>query len=448
MINQYGYNSLIVGLCMVNIIALLTEARPGKSPFTDMEEQNPKLCQPDRLTVYRVTLNTFWNPRNFPKHYPQWRPPAQWSKLVGRSHNKSYTLYRLHQKATEGLKLFAENGRSDYLDTQSQGEGGIYDEFNAPPITSGEGKTEADFFVDGNHSRVSLISKLVPSPDWFIGIDSLDLCVNSKWLDSISIEVGVVDAGTDNGFSFTSPNWPTEPQEMIRHLTTNFPNHPASAFFYPGVHKLPTMASFHFVKIKEYELSKVFHQNDDAIQNEIKKMEQESYVFEEGNAHFLKRNSSNSNVYVISHSLDSVSLNLSVENNTEKFEKEAANLSVNSANNVDNASVVGRDMQTESPHGFTSFPLPVVIQKTNKSKVNKPSKSAKVFTRNRPPRDCEVGNWSDWSSCSKACDIGESTRHRKVVNHARRGGRPCPSLAEKKWCGSARSCNRSYFNWS
>jgi hypothetical protein len=63
-------------------------------------------------------------------------------------------LYRLNQKATEGLKLFAENGRSDYLDTQSQGEGGIYDEFNAPPITSGEGKTEAEFFVDGNHSRV------------------------------------------------------------------------------------------------------------------------------------------------------------------------------------------------------------------------------------------------------------------------------------------------------
>ena len=58
---------------------------------------------------------------------------------IGRSHNKSYTLYQLNQKATEGLKLFAENGRSDYLDTQSQGEGG---------------KTEAEFFVDGNHSRV------------------------------------------------------------------------------------------------------------------------------------------------------------------------------------------------------------------------------------------------------------------------------------------------------
>lgn len=40
------------------------------------------------------------------------------------------------------------------LEQQSQGEDGVYDEFNAPPITSGVGRTEAEFFVDGNHSRV------------------------------------------------------------------------------------------------------------------------------------------------------------------------------------------------------------------------------------------------------------------------------------------------------
>ena len=76
-------------------------------------------------------------------------------RLSGRSHDKSYTLFRVTQKASEGLKLFAENGRSDLLDAQSQGEGGVYDEFNAPPITSGEGRAEAEFFVDSNHTRVS-----------------------------------------------------------------------------------------------------------------------------------------------------------------------------------------------------------------------------------------------------------------------------------------------------
>lgn len=53
------------------------------------------------------------------------------------------------------MKAFAETGRSDVLEEQSQGEGGIYDEFNAPPITTGVGRTEAEFFVDGNHSRVN-----------------------------------------------------------------------------------------------------------------------------------------------------------------------------------------------------------------------------------------------------------------------------------------------------
>ena len=35
------------------------------------------------------------------------------------------------------------------------------------------------------------MSRIVPSPDWFIGIDSFDLCVNGNWLDSITIEVSV-----------------------------------------------------------------------------------------------------------------------------------------------------------------------------------------------------------------------------------------------------------------
>lgn len=37
--------------------------------------------------------------------------------------------------------------------------------------------------------QVSLMSRIIPSPDWFIGIDNFDLCVNGNWLDSITIEV-------------------------------------------------------------------------------------------------------------------------------------------------------------------------------------------------------------------------------------------------------------------
>ena len=34
-----------------------------------------------------------------------------------------------------------------------------------------------------------MMSKLVPSPDWFVGLDSLNLCENGHFIDSVTVEV-------------------------------------------------------------------------------------------------------------------------------------------------------------------------------------------------------------------------------------------------------------------
>nr|CAD7202399.1 unnamed protein product [Timema douglasi] len=39
-------------------------------------------CHGDNLAVYNLTLQTNWTEKLFPKHFPEWRPPAQWSGLV------------------------------------------------------------------------------------------------------------------------------------------------------------------------------------------------------------------------------------------------------------------------------------------------------------------------------------------------------------------------------
>ena len=83
---------------------------------------------------------------------------------VGRAHGKSYALFRVGQKASPGMKVFAETGKTDELNDEGgggggggQGENDVYDVFGAPAIPTGTGRTETQFIVDGNHSLVRTI---------------------------------------------------------------------------------------------------------------------------------------------------------------------------------------------------------------------------------------------------------------------------------------------------
>ena len=95
------------------------------------------------------------------------------------------------------------------------------------------------------------MTKLVPSPDWFVGLDSLDLCSQGAWLESVITEVFPLDAGTDNGFTFTSPNWATDPKGEVFTMTSQFPTHPAGSFNYPHLARLPTLAVFSLTKVTQ-----------------------------------------------------------------------------------------------------------------------------------------------------------------------------------------------------
>ncbi|KAK9878989.1 hypothetical protein WA026_003806 [Henosepilachna vigintioctopunctata] len=70
-------------LCAVvcGVVAGENSTRPDLYPAT--RDPVSERCQPDKLTVYKVILHTFWSRTTFPKHYPDWRPSAQWSKVFG-----------------------------------------------------------------------------------------------------------------------------------------------------------------------------------------------------------------------------------------------------------------------------------------------------------------------------------------------------------------------------
>nr|CAD7257082.1 unnamed protein product [Timema shepardi] len=64
----------------------------------------------------------------------------------------------------------------------------------------------------------------------------------------VSLQVDPLDAGTDNGFTFTAPNWPTDPQGVVYKVTSRYPSHPAGSFYYPYMKRLPPIATFQFIK--------------------------------------------------------------------------------------------------------------------------------------------------------------------------------------------------------
>lgn len=222
-------------------------------------------CPPHLLAVYDLTLTTMWSPHTFPRQYPQWRPPAQWSKLIGlwfRVQNCTelyccrlfpqpripsvpcwsafkYTGTTLQYsivhystiKYTVQVQQFVEKASTEGLDKIPQAKP-VLDLFLAPPIEKGVGQSKTTLMVDGKHSMISFISKIIPSPDWFIGLDGLDLCKNGSWSPLVEMEVDLLDGGTDNGFTFTSPNYPTLPPSPVQKITNILPDHPAGKHIY------------------------------------------------------------------------------------------------------------------------------------------------------------------------------------------------------------------------
>ncbi|KOX67449.1 Spondin-2 [Melipona quadrifasciata] len=65
--------------------------------------------------------------------------------------------------------------------------------FTGPQVPQGEGTSIARAFLDGNHTLISIMARINPSPDWFVGVDSFQLCVEGNWVDTVTVEVIIVD---------------------------------------------------------------------------------------------------------------------------------------------------------------------------------------------------------------------------------------------------------------
>ena len=75
--------------------------------------------------------------------------------------------------------------------------------------------------VQNMYSMVSLITMIAPSPDWFVGVDSYDLCGMNGWKENVTMDLLPWDAGTENGQTYSLFNTATTPVDVIMRITPN-----------------------------------------------------------------------------------------------------------------------------------------------------------------------------------------------------------------------------------
>ena len=201
---------------------------------------NAGCVQPNSAT-YKVTFNATWREETHPDDFP---PNPHFSGLIGASHNIEVSFWKEGELASPGIKSMAETGSKNPLNIEILNA--ILDKTAFKLISGGvinpsPGSVSLEFKVSENYPLVTLVSMIAPSPDWFVGVDSLNLFENGSFVDEKTMVLYAYDAGTDSGTTYTSPNDPTDPPVPIFKIE-GYP------FFYED--ELVPLGTFTFTKIK------------------------------------------------------------------------------------------------------------------------------------------------------------------------------------------------------
>lgn len=166
---------------------------------------------PTAAATYEVTFTPNFTAETHPTDYPT---GASFGPILAIAHAPDVSVFRIGQAASAAFKGFAEDGDADALATAlTTGVDGM--EVTTMVFSGGStGPTTADALsvnVTPTNTRITFIARLSPSPDWFVGVDSFNIVAADgiSLVDQEEFSLSALDAGTDSGATYDSPNDPT-----------------------------------------------------------------------------------------------------------------------------------------------------------------------------------------------------------------------------------------------
>uniref|UniRef100_A0AC35U6B5 Spondin-1 n=1 Tax=Rhabditophanes sp. KR3021 TaxID=114890 RepID=A0AC35U6B5_9BILA len=182
---------------------------------------------------YDIEFLGIWSKDTHPKEYPSLEHLTHFTDMLGASHSDNYTMWKFGDVATDGLKEIAEWGNTFKGEQEMKA---VAQEIRTMIKLKGlwypevQGKTKSSFVTNKVHHFASLAAMFGPSPDWCVGISSINLCLpDCTWVDERVFDLLPFDAGTDDGVTYMSPNNPALVRHKIVPITTK--THKLSPFY-------------------------------------------------------------------------------------------------------------------------------------------------------------------------------------------------------------------------
>ncbi len=197
----------------------------------------------DSRAQYEVTFDALWSAKTHPS--PGFPETPHFSGLIGATHNDFAAFWKPGGIASPGIENMAETGSKSPLDAEINAaiaKGTAENLLSGSGISPSPGKASIEFSISGAYPLVTLVSMIAPSPDWFTGVQGLNLCAEGQWLKEFTLYLYPWDAGSDSGTFYTAADSETEPQEPIAEIK-GFP------FLVNG--KNPPVGTFKFVRLSK-----------------------------------------------------------------------------------------------------------------------------------------------------------------------------------------------------
>ncbi len=186
-------------------------------------QSSEEVCTPTETHAnYTVVFDAIWSDETHPDSMFPGNP--HFSGLIGATHSEPDVVWTPGGIATPGIENMAETGGKSPLNSEIEqyiADGKAENLLSGGGIGRAPGVVSLNFDISTDYPLVSLVSMIAPSPDWFVGVYNFSLCENDAWAEEVVVELLPWDSGTDDGSTYLSPNFDTNPPTPISLLNAS-----------------------------------------------------------------------------------------------------------------------------------------------------------------------------------------------------------------------------------